>query len=595
MAKTDNTEKTQLSPQGYYYEDSPTSQNPFWLEDGETPIPIGAYVKSMKLNYDESTGLISLTYTDNDNNEHTLTPSWNQAGGSGTGEKGEKGDKGDKGDAGAAATVRVGTTTTGAAGTNASVTNSGTENAAILNFTIPRGNTGAQGEKGDTGADGAAASVQVGAVETLPAGSAATVTNSGTENAAVLNFGIPEGKQGEQGEKGADGSAASVTVTNTLGGTLEQDINGTKTNYPVDYVTDVVSKDTAIADATETEVENDIAGATPQIMSVDVSTAARTDESNLSDSSHNVITGTALETSDAGSSAKYLLYLVKVFSNDSGTFARYYRPSTNEYVDVKLQVGGGGSMTNEASGTYGVNKVTVGETSAYILTEPKEIVSLTQETDSATNTTTTNINMAGTDQSGAAVSESLSIKNVDGAVSLVHNNLEEETQQIIKLNLLNFDDSDVGLWAYENGQLEQVKFKEESNVIEIGTINYNATFRLFYINNENTISSVDKNINNYRYILYPLTQPSYNLGDLNPFDEIDVIYGAILSSPTDATCLRGVVFSYPSVRYLILAGLVYDDALFNAVPTFNELTSEAFQSSNEANLIGYTYGVKRIN
>lgn len=46
---------------------------------------------------------------------------------------------------GDAATITVGTVTTGAAGSSATVTNSGTINDAILNFTIPRGNTGASG------------------------------------------------------------------------------------------------------------------------------------------------------------------------------------------------------------------------------------------------------------------------------------------------------------------------------------------------------------------------------------------------------------------------------------------------------------------
>jgi len=55
---------------------------------------------------------------------------------------------GARGAAGNAATVSVGTTTTGAAGTNASVTNSGTTSAAVFNFTIPRGDTGAAGASG---------------------------------------------------------------------------------------------------------------------------------------------------------------------------------------------------------------------------------------------------------------------------------------------------------------------------------------------------------------------------------------------------------------------------------------------------------------
>ncbi len=55
---------------------------------------------------------------------------------------------GTTGPQGDAATVAVGTVTTGAAGTSASVTNSGTSGAAVLDFTIPRGATGATGGAG---------------------------------------------------------------------------------------------------------------------------------------------------------------------------------------------------------------------------------------------------------------------------------------------------------------------------------------------------------------------------------------------------------------------------------------------------------------
>jgi hypothetical protein len=48
--------------------------------------------------------------------------------------------------AGAAGTVTVGTTTTGASGSSASVTNSGTSSAAVLNFTIPQGPAGLLGQ-----------------------------------------------------------------------------------------------------------------------------------------------------------------------------------------------------------------------------------------------------------------------------------------------------------------------------------------------------------------------------------------------------------------------------------------------------------------
>lgn len=49
---------------------------------------------------------------------------------------------------GPAGTVSVGTVTTGAAGSSATITNSGTQYAAVLNFTIPRGDTGATGSTG---------------------------------------------------------------------------------------------------------------------------------------------------------------------------------------------------------------------------------------------------------------------------------------------------------------------------------------------------------------------------------------------------------------------------------------------------------------
>lgn len=66
------------------------------------------------------------------------------------GEKGEPGKDGLDGQ-GIAASIEVGTVTTGAAGTDASVTNVGTEQRAVLNFVIPRGDTGASGEQGSAG------------------------------------------------------------------------------------------------------------------------------------------------------------------------------------------------------------------------------------------------------------------------------------------------------------------------------------------------------------------------------------------------------------------------------------------------------------
>jgi hypothetical protein len=73
-------------------------------------------------------------------------------------------------------------------------------------------------QPGPQGPPGQAASVTVGTVTTLPSGSAATVTNSGTANAAVFNFGIPEGGSGNSSTPSASFLTADYAlVTHGLG------------------------------------------------------------------------------------------------------------------------------------------------------------------------------------------------------------------------------------------------------------------------------------------------------------------------------------------------------------------------------------------
>lgn len=64
---------------------------------------------------------------------------------------------------------------------------------------------GKPGADGAPGADGKAATIAVGSVTTGEAGSAASVVNSGTTSAAVIDFTIPAGAKGEQGAKGPQG------------------------------------------------------------------------------------------------------------------------------------------------------------------------------------------------------------------------------------------------------------------------------------------------------------------------------------------------------------------------------------------------------
>ena len=106
---------------------------------------------------------------------------------------GSPGPAGQNGQDGAAATIQVGEVVTLEPGQPAAVENTGTEQAAVLKISIPRGQNG---RDGDPGQAGAAATIQVGQVTTLPAGQQATVSNVGTASAARFDFGIPQGPAG---------------------------------------------------------------------------------------------------------------------------------------------------------------------------------------------------------------------------------------------------------------------------------------------------------------------------------------------------------------------------------------------------------------
>lgn len=118
--------------------------------------------------------------------------------------RGATGETGADGAPGQAATITVGTTTTGEAGTEASVTNSGTSGAAVLNFVIPRGATGPEGPAG---------TVQYKTLETIN-------IYDGSENADYDIEGVIIGKSGFQsGTKAFWGLGMSL---NTSEGTKNQ-------------------------------------------------------------------------------------------------------------------------------------------------------------------------------------------------------------------------------------------------------------------------------------------------------------------------------------------------------------------------------------
>ena len=169
-----------------------------------------------------------------------------------TGAQGLKGDKGDKGDTGNAATIEVGTVTTGAAGSSASVVNRGDANNAILDFILPKGADGkgsvitVNGKEPDAGGNvnveeythpnsgvtaGTYRSVTVNAQGHVTAGSNPTLaianggTGATTKAAAQTNLGLNDAitALSISGNKisytQADGGTGSVTVPTGAGAT----------------------------------------------------------------------------------------------------------------------------------------------------------------------------------------------------------------------------------------------------------------------------------------------------------------------------------------------------------------------------------------
>lgn len=110
--------------------------------------------------------------------------------------------------------LSIGTVT---AGVTASATITGTSPSQVLNLVLPKGDTGSTGATGATGPKGdAAATISVNSTTTSAAGTSATVTNSGTSSAVLLDFVIPRGADGAQGATGPAGPAGSNAVIDPI-------------------------------------------------------------------------------------------------------------------------------------------------------------------------------------------------------------------------------------------------------------------------------------------------------------------------------------------------------------------------------------------
>lgn len=96
-------------------------------------------------------------------------------------------------------------------------------------FVMPSGYLGfIKGEKGEQGEG--SATVTIGTVTTVSYGSGATVTNSGTPTAAILDFELPSGPSGPAGPAGADGTDGADGAS-ILNGTVDPTTEGVNGDF----------------------------------------------------------------------------------------------------------------------------------------------------------------------------------------------------------------------------------------------------------------------------------------------------------------------------------------------------------------------------
>lgn len=142
---------------------------------------------------------------------------WEYRGQIATGSSSSGGSNGETivGPAGEAATIEVVSTVTGLPGSSAKVENLGDSSNAKFKFTIPRGIPGTN------------ATIEIGEVTS---GTEASVTNVGTKENAILDIVLPEGKAGETGK------AATIEVGDITEGETFDVINvGSKENAIFDF------------------------------------------------------------------------------------------------------------------------------------------------------------------------------------------------------------------------------------------------------------------------------------------------------------------------------------------------------------------------
>ena len=138
------------------------------------------------------------------------------------------------GPTGATPDIRIGTVTTGAPGSSAAASMTGTAEEPLLNLTIPAGETGADGAPGEDGADGTDGVSPEVTITAITGGHRVTITDADHPNGQSFDV--------MDGEDGTDGVSPEITITTITGG---HRVTITDADHPTGQSFDVMDGDDA--------------------------------------------------------------------------------------------------------------------------------------------------------------------------------------------------------------------------------------------------------------------------------------------------------------------------------------------------------------
>lgn len=188
-------------------------------------------------------------------------------------------------------------------------------------------------------------SVEVGEVTTLPAGSDATVTNSGDEHEIVLDFGLPKGDKGDQGETGETGKSAYEYA-------VEQGYEGSEEDFGESLAT-VNTKATQAASSATAAAASATSASGYSTSASNSATAAAGSAANAADSEQNAATSAASAQSHAVNAANSALLAGQAVTSANASASAAATQATNaatSATSAAQMASAAASSANTASG-----------------------------------------------------------------------------------------------------------------------------------------------------------------------------------------------------------------------------------------------------